>query len=41
MNNVGGMKEIFINVEKENKVGTNFYEAKGSYSKDSKNGVKS
>ena len=27
--NIEGMKEIYINVEKDNKIGMNFYEAKG------------
>lgn len=29
INNLEGVKEIFINVEKENKIGTTFYKAKG------------
>lgn len=29
INNLEGVNEIFINVEKENKIGTTFYEAKG------------
>lgn len=29
INTLNGVKEIFINVEKENKIGITFYEAKG------------
>lgn len=29
LKNIEGAKEIFINVEKDNKIGTNFYKAKG------------